>query len=202
MSKAMSAKKLLALMGATGAVGVAGGGYAGHKMGVRSGAKRTANEMASAFSEANAKENQQLIDSFKAFNKRENQAIAKTYLKRGVALGAGMSKKSSLEGEEMDKHAALEEIYNEAFNAELEKLGYAGIVNAAKAGYQTLKRSFSNLGSGLKSMKSQALLKGTKGGKKEKLRKVLSEGAYAAKRSRAALGTVAGGTAAGAYALS
>ena len=187
--------------------GTGGGAYLGHKVGYKSGATRATNEMASAFSEANATENQQIRDSFNSFNKQENASIADNYMRRGMALGAQlhaagkikfpseMSKKSSVTGEDINKQAYLEEIYNEAFNDELEKCGAP--VNLIGMGV----RSFKRLGKGLKTLGSHAKRVINPG-------EGMTRGAAVAKMGRSALSTaknsqVALGTlGAGAYTLS
>ena len=99
----------------------------------------------------------------------------------------------------MNKQAYLEEIYNAAFEAEIEKYAFAP---AIKAGLKTLKTSFKNLGSGSKAVKDSLKMKGVPGGFKSNLKRAGSEAIETAKRSKAALGTIAGGTALGGYALS
>ena len=202
--EAIAAKTLLkALVAGTGVAGLTGGaGYLGHKVGYKGGATRATNEMASAFSEANATENQQIRDSFNSFNKQENASIADSYMRRGMALGAQlhaagkikfpseMSKKSSTTGEDMNKQAYLEEIYNEAFNDELEK-------NAGRLGaiYNIVKGSFKNLGQALRSGKNyvKGEIKGSplSGVSGKRFKKNI-------KQSKAALGVIGGtGLAAG-----
>lgn len=133
-----------------GAIGIAGGtGYKyGQKSGYKSGAKKATNEMAIAFSEANAKENQRITDSFKTFNKAENRAIAQSYYRRGLAKGVGLK----------EVNVKTASVYDSAFSDELEKLGFAGIA-------KTIGKSFKNLASGTKeaygNVKSMAKTKGT-----------------------------------------
>jgi len=219
--EAIAAKSLLkALAIGAGTVGVAGGaGYLGHQIGYKGGATKATNEMASAFSEANTQENQQIRDSFNMFNKRENQAIASNYMRRGMALGAelhatgkiktpaemaAMSKTSSVKGEEMNKQAYLEEIYNAAFDAELEK-NSSWIGTTVMGGLKTLGKSFKNLGSGAKDAFRQArAMRGSTGQQKMLQKKYLKEGIQKTiKGSKPALYATAGAGAgaAGGYAL-
>jgi hypothetical protein len=81
--RAFAAKKVLKIMAGTaaGAGALGGAGYVGHRIG----ANRMANKMTSAFSEANANENRQIVDSFKNFNQRENAAIASHYYQKGLS---------------------------------------------------------------------------------------------------------------------
>ena len=91
-----------ALIG-TGVAGLAGvSGVAGYGIGKRRGAESAAGAMASAFSEANQQENQQL---------------ARYFFQKGLQHNPNFKKESS-----MDKQAALQEIYNESFNDEIEKI--------------------------------------------------------------------------------
>jgi len=129
---------------AVGLAGAGAGGVAGHRFGVRAGAERMGNEMATAFSEANAKENKAIADSFKAFNKKENAIIANQYLRRGINMGYSMATAKPDKG--VSKTAS--DIAEKAFYDELEKLGFSvsGAANLAKRGIRSLKR----LSSGLK----------------------------------------------------
>lgn len=159
--KSPVAKKIA--IGTAGAGALATAGVVGHKIGVRSGATRTANAMASAFSQANAKENQKIVDSFNTFNKMENAEIAKGFYRKGITEGAKMIKKS----------AYIDEIYDNAFNEELEKVGKGNWIGSKMS---TLAKSFSNLGKAVKFQKA-------KPGSRWK----------ALKGSKAALGTIGAG---------
>lgn len=138
--------------GTLGAGALGGAGYVGHQAGFRTGANRTANAMASTFSKANEIENQQIADSFKAFNQKENKALAADYFKKGISVGAHLKATGRL-GEKtakgMSKKAYLSEIYDEVFQEELSKNAGARdflIRQGAKLG-----KSFSEMGKGLSS---------------------------------------------------
>lgn len=141
--EAIAAKTLLKSIAAgTSIAGLTGGaGYLGHKFGYKRGATRATNEMATAFSEANARENKQITDSFKLFNKKENAAIASNYMRRGMALGAELHAtgkiKTPAEMASMAKTSSAEDIYNAAFEAELDKHAFLG--SALKKGVKTIK---------------------------------------------------------------
>lgn len=106
-----------------GALGTAGAGAGGYFLGKRQGAEQTANVMATQFSRA---------------NQLENQQIAKHFFLKGLQHNPTFKKESS-----MDKIAVLEEVYNEAFVDELEKIaaipGMGKIVSALKAGVGGVK---------------------------------------------------------------
>lgn len=143
--EAIAAKALLGMVG--GGVALVGGGAAvGHRFGVSAGANRMGNEMASAFSEANAKENKAIADSFKAFNKKENVMLANKYLRRGVNIGYRMA--STKPVAPMNKAAS--DISEEAFHDELEKLGFPIGAFASRA-ISSLRR----LGAGFKGASGQ-----------------------------------------------
>jgi len=125
--RAALGKKLL--LGLTGAATVGGTAYGAGKFGYNKGSKETANKLTAAFTEANVRENQQIADSFRAFNKMENRGIAQAYFKRGLAMGSGM-----------DKKASIQNIYEEAFKDEFKKQAFVS----------TFVKSFKTLGSGLK----------------------------------------------------
>jgi hypothetical protein len=182
--------------GTLGAGAIGGAAYGGHRLGMRTGAKRTANAMATAFSEANA---------------QENKVLADAYFKKGIALGAHLQRSNQFNGTmnktSSDKNTILEDIYNQAFRDELEKTAFAG----------TLGASFKALGTGLKAIPrhlqrlrspgkymggwNQA---GRSGGKvQDQLTRGQAAGQFGrhlwgtAKRSKAALGTIGGVGAAG-----
>ncbi len=143
--EAIAAKSLLkALAAGTTVAGLTGGaGYLGHNIGYKGGATDATNEMAAAFTEANQRENQQIKDSFNLFNKKENAAIASNYMRRGMALGANLHAtgkiKTPAEMSAMAKTSSAEDIYNAAFEAELEKLGAHPLL---KAGIGVAKKLF------------------------------------------------------------
>jgi len=86
----------------SGAIGMAGAGVGGYQTGKRSGAQKMGRAMASEFTR---------------LNEIENQHIARS------SFLAGLSHKK---GKTMNKQAMLEEIYNESFNDELEKIAGVG----------------------------------------------------------------------------
>jgi len=154
--EAIAAKALLGILG--GGVALAGGGAAvGHRFGTKAGAERMGNKMAIAFSEANTKENKSIVDSFKAFNKKENTVLANQYLRRGVALGYNMASAEPSASTPMKKTAS--DIANEAFLDEIEKLGYPikSLAALGMKGLKTLRGQFSGLGKGLKAAGSSAI---------------------------------------------
>lgn len=155
----------------------AGTGYGGY----RYGANKTADKMTSAFIDANAKENQQIKDSFREFNKLENQKLMGEALRRGMILGANM------QAAKMEKKSSLAEIYNEAYNDELEKIAGPGFI---MSGVKTLGQSFKNLGSGIKGTFAAA---SKKEGLLNKLKAAGRHAKFTAKHSKAALGTIGGG---------
>jgi len=175
---------------AVAGAGAAGGGVLGYKMG----AKRTANQMTSAFIEANNRENQQIADAFKSFNRAENRAIANAYMRRGFQSGVQHATRT---GTEMKKKAALEEIYNDAFNDEYEKLAVSmsSIGSAIKGAAGKYKESWKNLIGGTKDIiKQRKAMKGMTGSAKKQQQQWTKELVRdTAKKSRAALGTIAGG---------
>lgn len=179
----------------------AGAGYGGHRVGFNRGVNRATDQMAVAFSEANTRENQQIVDSFKLFNKKENRVISNQSLRRGMALGAELHATGKIKtpAEMAAMAKTSEDAYNAAFEAELEKDAFIG--TAIKSGLKTLKGSFRNLGSGVKAMKDVAGMKGVPGGRGAKLRRIGYEAKLTAGKSKAALGTIGGGAAA-AYAMS
>jgi len=193
--EAAIAQKLLTGLALTGAAGAAG--YGGFKVGHNTGAKKAVNEMTSAFYEANQKENKGIVDRFNTFNKVENRAIMNQGLKRGFEIG-----RAKASGKSMNKKAALDYIYKEAFNDELEKLAIpTGLI--AK-GVKTLGKSFKNLGKGLAHQGGHASkITTTKSlaGLKQRVGYMGKSALTSAKKSKAALGTV-GGAAATTYALS
>lgn len=133
-------KKAVIGAGVAGLTGV--GGTAGYIIGKRKGAESAATEMASAFSEANQQENQQL---------------ARHYFQKGLQYKSNFKKGSS-----MDKQAALQEIYNESFNDEIEKMagkvpGIKSIKNVAKQLYtRTPKHNVGKAVAGAKKMYQSA----------------------------------------------
>lgn len=143
--EAIAAKTLLSIIGG-GAVLAGGGAATGHRFGVRAGAERMGNQMASAFSEANAKENKAIADSFKAFNKKENAVIANQFLRKGINVGYNMASTKPPTSVPMKKAAS--DIADEAFLDEMEKLGfpYAGIKAAGGMAAKALRRSFKAIG--------------------------------------------------------
>jgi len=201
--EAIAAKSLLkALAAGTTVAGLTGGaGYLGHQIGYKGGATKATNEMASAFSEANTQENQQIRDSFNMFNKRENAAIASNYMRRGMALGAQLHATGKIKTPEemvaMSKTSSIEDIYNAAFEAELEKNAIVG----------TLAKSFKAFGKGLSHQGGHIKKQVTQSGKRKMSLKTRAShmgrsALSTAKKSKAALGTVAGGTALTGAALS
>ena len=148
--KALAAKTLLkALSYGGGGLALAGGGAAvGHKFGVRAGAQRMGNQMAVAFSEANAKENKAIVDSFKAYNKKENAQIANSFFNRGVMVGHKMKNPGPVK--------TASDIRTEAFNDELEKLALSGAMlkGIGSAALKSFKRLGTNLSRAAGTMKS------------------------------------------------
>ena len=133
--KSPMAKKLL--IGTLGLSTAAAAGTGGHAIGYRRGANKAADQMAVAFSEANTRENQNIVDSFKLFNKKENRAIAGSYLNKGVMLGARMHAAGRIKfPTETPKTAS--DISEQAFIEELEKLGIS-LSSIKGAGSSTLK---------------------------------------------------------------
>ena len=216
--EAVAAKSILKALalGTAGTALTGGAGYAGHQLGYRSGATRATNEMASAFSEANVRENQQIADAFKLFNKKENRAIASDYMRRGMALGAQLHSagkiKTPAEMAELAKTSSFEDIYQAAFENEIDKLAAAGLISKV---VQTLGKSFSRLGKGIgdfsasskRIAKRKELIGATKGKKKiQSLNKGLNKmKSYrmgnvkeTLKGSKAAIGTIGGAGLAGA----
>lgn len=114
--EALAASKLLKALGI--GAGAAAIGAGSGMVGYRTGAKRTANAMASAFSEANARENRAMIDAFNQANKRENAVLANAYLRRGYQMGLQHATTSS----GMKKSAS--DIHDQGFIDELSKLGF------------------------------------------------------------------------------
>jgi len=129
---------------AAGLAGAGAGSVAGHRFGVRAGAERMGNEMATAFSEANTKENKAIIDSFKAFNKKENAILANQYLRRGINMGYSMATAKPDKG--VSKTAS--DIAEKAFYDELEKLGFSmgALKDVGAKAIKSLGNSFSRLG--------------------------------------------------------
>lgn len=176
-----------------GAAVLAGGGaVAGHRFGVRAGAARMGNQMANAFTEANAKENKAIVDSFKAFNRQENSQIANAFYNRGMQAGnriyqGGVTKSASLE------------IGDAAFLDELEKLGFSfgalkglgtGALKAIKPFAGRMVRSFKRLGSGLKSS-GKGVMQAYKGAPGSSLKGSLAQAGSAIKSSPGASLTLA-----------
>ena len=122
---------LVAGLGA-GALALGGGGAGGYFLGKRKGADNMAGVMATQFSAANQKENQQL---------------AKYFYTKG--LQASFNKESS-----MDKQAVLQEVYQDSFNDELEKIaalpGYKTTVEALKKAYGASGAFIRNQGTAVK----------------------------------------------------
>jgi roadblock/LC7 domain-containing protein len=164
---AIAAKTILKTLalGTAGVGTLAGTGYAGHKIGFKSGANVTANKMTNAFIDANNRENAQIKDSFMDFNKKENLAIANMYLDKGYRAGLKQGNNGAMS-------KAAEASYEEAFQKEMSKLGYAGIIR-----------------SGLKTLKNMS-------------KKVKSTASNLSKREKVGIGAGAGAGAAGTYALS
>lgn len=101
--------KLLGI-GTVGAGATAGGGYL---YGKKRGAESMATELGNAFLEANIKENKNMQSAWQTRNKVENAQIANHFLRKGYQMGQA----------EMPKAAStLDEIYEAAFNEELEKI--------------------------------------------------------------------------------
>ena len=127
MDKAAAAKQRAAktlmkvLLGGAGVAAVGGAGAAGHYVGMRRGANRTANAMAGAFAEANARENAQMASAFSLANKKENRMIAGEYMRRGYALGR---RSSAVNSAGIPAVKTAEDIQTMAFADELQKLGY------------------------------------------------------------------------------
>ena len=143
--EALAAKTILGMIG--GGAALAGGGAAvGHRFGVRAGAERMGNEMATAFSEANAKENKSIVDSFKAFNKKENAILANQYLRKGVTIGYNMGSTKPPTSAPMSKSAS--DIAEAAFQDELEKLGFpiAGLARSAVSSVTRLSKGLMGAG--------------------------------------------------------
>jgi hypothetical protein len=140
--KALGSKPVL--MGAGGLALAGGGAAVGHKFGVRSGATRMGNQMAMAFSEANAKENKAIVDSFKAFNKKENANIARSFYNQGMIAGARQASGGVVKAAELTTA-------EKAVAEELEKIGFpVGMVRKAVVGAgKALGASFKRLGTGL-----------------------------------------------------
>ena len=134
--------KVLATYGAPAAVAGAGAGIVGHRVGVRSGAHRTANAMAGAFADANARENQAIANAFRLANVKENRLLANAYLKKGYRLGLQQSSMAGIK--------AAEDIEPNAFVEELEKLGFS--VKGMKIDASTLKRLASGLSASYKAL--------------------------------------------------
>lgn len=89
--------------GVAAASALAGGGYfLGNKRGAKRGATQMANVMATEFTAANREENKQL---------------ARAYFRKGLSYNPSIQKESG-----MDKNAVLEQIRDEAFADELDKV--------------------------------------------------------------------------------
>jgi len=153
--EAIAAKAILKTLGKYVAPATVVGTGAGI-VGYRVGANRMGNEMATAFSEANTKENKAIVDSFKAFNKKENAVIANRFLRKGINVGYNMATTKPA-APTMQKTSS--EIANEAFIDELEKLGFAikPLVSLGMKGVKALRTQFSSLGKGLKAAGSSAI---------------------------------------------
>ena len=146
------------LLGSGAGLAAAGaGGAGGYFLGKRQGGEQMAGVMANKFMVA---------------NQAENKALARHYFRKGLSYNPAMSKESS-----MDKTATLEEIRNDAFNDELDKLaaipgmgrivqGLKSVGTSAKALYQHSRQA----GSGLRNM-----YKGRKG--PENMRKLYAASA-------------------------
>lgn len=167
MNKEAGVGKILGLTAA--GIGAAGaGGAGGYFLGKRTGAEQMGTVMAKRFTQANAIENQQ---------------IARHYFLKG--LSQNLKKGSS-----MNKQAVLDEIQNEAFNDELEKIAVTaqGVGGKLKAGISYLgqaMKSKANRGFGLSRgayLKDSAAnigsayaesAKGLYGGTKESIQKIV-----------------------------
>lgn len=178
----LTSKILTGLAAASAAGGI---GYGGYKVGEKKGATKAVDKMTVAFAEANQKENRNIVNSFKAFNEKENMDI----LRRGFQMG--------VKYKDMSKKAALNEIYDAAFQDELEKLA---IPASLTSGMKTLGKSFKNLGKGLAHQGGHASkMTSTKSlaGLKQRVGWMGKSALTSAKKSKAALTTVGVG---GAYA--
>ena len=174
--------KILSGIAAAGAIG--GTGYGGYKIGEKRGATKAVDKMTVAFSEANQRENRNIINSFKAFNEKENMDI----LRRGFQMG--------VKYKDMNKQAALKEIYDAAFQEELEKIALSGAgAGMITKGLKTIGKSFTRLRKGA----DQAVRHGQRvvtGGPKGRVSAAKGLGKSllsTAKNSKAAIGTVAAG---------
>lgn len=217
--EATAAQKLLkALKYGHGPVLALGAGTAAGYGGYRYGAKKTADAMTSSFIDANARENQQIRDSFRDFNRMENRQLMNAALRKGILMGAAMQasqmkKTSSLNtnGNDMDKIAFIQEIYNDAYNNEIEKLN--SLASMAGKAYGKVHgtaeglvgKSFKNLGSGIKSQAQQAKFlfsKGSKGNRRSVLKGMGTSALETAKKSKRALAVTGVGTVGAGYAIS
>lgn len=141
---AIAASRLLKILAGTGgaAAALGGAGAAGHYVGARSGARRTADAMANAFADANTRENQAIANAFRLANRKENRLLANAYLRKGYQLGLQRASTAGIK--------AAEDVGLEAFVEELEKLGFA--VKGMKIDAATLKRLASGLGASYKAL--------------------------------------------------
>jgi len=110
-------KALTGILAGLGAGGAAGAG--GFFLGKRQGAEQMGNVMA---------------QKFMAANQAENKQLAQYYFRKGLMHNPTLKKESS-----MDKVAVLEQIQNESFNDELDKIAAKGgsvakVVQAIKGG--------------------------------------------------------------------
>lgn len=146
--EALAAKTLL--KGLAAGLGVAGVGAGAGVVGYRSGAKRTANAMASAFSEANARENRAMMNAFALANKKENAILTNTALRRGYQLGlqhataSGMAKKSS----DSHEQGFIDEMAKLGYDlAELEKIGFnaKALMSMGRRAAKSIGKSFKAL---------------------------------------------------------
>ncbi len=160
----------------TAAGGVISGAAGGYILGKRIGANRAANQMATAFQEANARENSAIVDSFNAQNKIENNQIAQAFYNRGLKEGSVLSRKGvrkhasitnsqSHQGGTMDKHAALEQIRQEAFKDEMDKIAKMNpgkILDKVKKGVANLYGKSAKGVTGLYGKTEKGVTKGVK----------------------------------------
>lgn len=147
----------------------------GKNVGARAAAERVANEFTNSFTAANEEENKRIVadvsQSFKNYNNKENEEIAKHYFNKGIQMS------------QMKKQAMLR-IYNEAFEDEINKM--AGFGTAMRAG-------LSAVGSGLKKVYGATMTRAKRFGGTAK-----REWGTMTPKQKALLGIAAGtGTAAG-----
>lgn len=144
--EAIAARSLIKALGiGTGAAAL---GVGSGVMGYRTGAKRTANAMASAFSDANARENQAMINAFNLANKRENAMLANTYLRKGYQLGVQHATTSGSTGQ-MNKtsEANMAALLLDAMEKDAAvPAALMGLLTRAKPAVGGLMKSFKHLG--------------------------------------------------------